>query len=137
MPRTAAEVFDDHLARADRGDVEGDIAANFSPACVLLTTYGRYDEHACVRAAASLLARQVPEARYQYLQRVGHGEIPFLEGTTYMVCKTNADAKEGSAANEAKSEAEELFSDARRLRSTVGTVNPLPICPRQFLEGRI
>jgi hypothetical protein len=81
MPRTTAEIFDDHLARATRGDVEGDIAANYSPDCVLLTTYGRFDGHAGIRAAASLLARQVPEAQYQYTQRSVHAEIAFLEWT--------------------------------------------------------
>lgn len=81
MARSTAEIFDDHLARADRGDVDGDIAANFAPDCVLLTTYGRFDGHAGVRAAADLLAEQVPEAKYLYSQRAVHGEIAFLEWT--------------------------------------------------------
>lgn len=80
-PRGTAEVFDDHLARADRGDVEGDIAANFAPDCVLLTTYGRFEGHDGIRAAAALLDRQVPEARYRYLQRTVQGELAFLEWT--------------------------------------------------------
>lgn len=80
-PRTTAEVFNDHLERADRGDLEGDIAANFSPDGVLLTTYGRFDGHAGIRKAAALLARQVPEARYRYTQRAVQGEIAFLEWT--------------------------------------------------------
>lgn len=81
MVRTTNEVFDDHLARADRGDIEGDIAANFAPDCVLLTTYGRFEGHDGVRAAAALLAQQIPDAKYVYLQRVAHGEIAFLEWT--------------------------------------------------------
>jgi len=80
-PRTTAEVFDDHLDRADRNDLEGDIAANLAPDCVLLTTYGRFDGHAGVRAAAALLAEQVPQARYRYVQRTVHGDIAFLEWT--------------------------------------------------------
>jgi hypothetical protein len=79
MMRSTAEVFADHLARADRADVEGDIAENFAPDCVLLTTYGRFDGHEGVRAAADLLARQLPDATYEYLQRSTHGEIAFLE----------------------------------------------------------
>ncbi|HEX5453530.1 MAG TPA: nuclear transport factor 2 family protein [Stellaceae bacterium] len=79
MTRTAAEIFDDHLARADRGDVTGDIEANFAVDCVLLTTYGRFDGHDGVRAAADLLDRQVPEAIYAYTQRSVHGQIAFLE----------------------------------------------------------
>jgi hypothetical protein len=81
MARSTAEVFEDHLARADRGDVEGDIAANFAPDCVLLTSYGRFDGHSGVRAAAALLAEQAPEAKYLYTQRSVHGEIAFLEWT--------------------------------------------------------
>lgn len=68
MSRGATEVFDDHLARADRGDVEGDIAANFSPDCVLLTSHGRFESHAGARQAAALLAKQVPDATYVYVQ---------------------------------------------------------------------
>ena len=79
--RTAAEIFDDHLARADRGDIEGDIAANFAEDCVLLTTYGRFAGHAGVREAAALLAHQVPDASWHYSQRQVHGDIAFLEWT--------------------------------------------------------
>jgi len=79
--RSTRKIFDDHLARADRDDVEGDIAANFAPECVLLTTYGRFDGHDGVRAAARLLARQVPHARYDYLHRSVAGEMAFLEWT--------------------------------------------------------
>jgi hypothetical protein len=81
LARSTQEVFDDHLARADRGDVEGDIAANFASDCVLLTTYGRFEGRDGIRAAAALLAQQVPDARYQYTQRTTHGEIAFLEWT--------------------------------------------------------
>lgn len=76
-----ASIFADHLARARRGDVEGDIAANFAPDCVVLTTYGRFDGHAGARAAAALLARQLPDGAYEYLQCTVSGEIAFLEWT--------------------------------------------------------
>lgn len=79
MTRTTPETFDDHLDRALRGDVSGDIEANFAADCVLMTTYGRFDGHSGVRAAAALLEQQVPEARYVYTQRSVHGEIAFLE----------------------------------------------------------
>lgn len=81
MIRSTREVFDDHLARADDGDIEGDIAANFANDCMLLTTYGRFAGHDGVREAAALLARQVPDATYRYTQRSVHGEIAFLEWT--------------------------------------------------------
>ncbi len=77
--RSTLEVFEDHLARARSGDLEGDIAANYAPDCVLLTTYGRYAGHDGVRAAAALLAQQLPEAEFLYTQREIDGEIAFLE----------------------------------------------------------
>jgi hypothetical protein len=81
MPRSTVEVFDDHLARAERGDVEGDIANNFAPDCVLLTSHGPFEGHDGVRAAVTLLDEQVPEAKYLYTQRAVHEEIAFLEWT--------------------------------------------------------
>lgn len=81
MTRSTLQIFNDHLARADRGDIHGDIAANFAPDCVLLTTYGRFEGHDGVRKAATLLAGQVPQAKYQYVGRAVHGEIAFLEWT--------------------------------------------------------
>jgi hypothetical protein len=81
MARSTAEVLDDHLARAGREDVEGDIENNFAPDCVLLTSFGRFEGHNGVRAAAALLEEQVPEAKYLYTQRAVHGEIAFLEWT--------------------------------------------------------
>lgn len=81
MARSTVEVFEDHLARAQRGDVEGDIAHNFAPDCVLLTSFGGFEGHDGVRTAARLLEEQVPEAKYLYTQRATHGEIAFLEWT--------------------------------------------------------
>lgn len=81
MARSTVEVFDDHLARAERADLEGDIARNFAPDCVLLTSFGRFEGHDGVRKAAALLEEQVPEAKYLYTQRAVHSEIAFLEWT--------------------------------------------------------
>jgi len=81
MARTTEQIFNDHLTRTEQGDVEGDIAANFAPDCVLLTSYGRFEGHDGVRAAAALLARQVPAAVYRYTQRSVAGDIAFLEWT--------------------------------------------------------
>lgn len=81
MVRSTAEVSDDHLARADRGDVKGDILANFAPDDVLPTSYGRFEGHEGLRAAAALLAQQVPNAKYVHSQRAVYREIAFLEWT--------------------------------------------------------
>jgi hypothetical protein len=81
MPRTTLEVMQDHLARADRGDIEGDISTNFAEDCVLLTTYGRFEGHAGVREAAALLGEQVKDGTWRYLRLDVHDEIAFLEWT--------------------------------------------------------
>lgn len=81
MHRSTREVFEAHLAHADNGNVDEDIRENFDENCILLTTYGRFEGHAGVRKAADLLARQLPDARFQYLQKSVAGEIAFLEWT--------------------------------------------------------
>lgn len=83
MTRSTVEVFNDHLARADRHDIAGDIEANFAPNCVLLTTYGRFDGHEGVRSAAALLDEQLPGGTYEYTQRTVHGEVAFLEWVAF------------------------------------------------------
>ncbi len=80
--RSTEEVFLDHLERAQRGDVEGDIQRNFSSDCVLLTTYGTFRGHGGIREAARLLERQLgPDARYEYRTQTWDGEVAFLEWT--------------------------------------------------------
>lgn len=80
MPtRTTADVVNDHLALAQAGDLETDIARNFAPDCVLMTTYGVFRGHAGIREAAALLERQLGRTAYDYCTRECHGELGFLE----------------------------------------------------------
>ncbi len=79
--RSTEQVFRDHLERAQRGDVEGDLQHNFSPACVLLTTYGTFRGHQGVREATALLEQQLGPAHYTYRNQVWEGELAFLEWT--------------------------------------------------------
>jgi hypothetical protein len=81
LARSTAEIFNDHLERALREDLEGDLAANYATDCVLLTTYGRFEGHNGRREAAALLGKQLPNPRYNYEHRVTEGEIAFLEWT--------------------------------------------------------
>lgn len=87
MDRSAAEVYDDHPARVDCGDVEGGIAADFAPDCVLPTTYGRFDAYEGVRAAKTLLATGAREEALlferfysQHGTRKDSERLPFLNG---------------------------------------------------------
>ena len=81
MPRTTNQVFEDHLALARAGEVEADIQRNFAPDCVLLTTDGEFQGHEGVRMAAAALARQLPDASFEYTTRMVSGELAFLEWT--------------------------------------------------------
>jgi hypothetical protein len=93
MARTTLEVLQDHFDRADRNDIEGDIATNVSPDIVLLTTYGRFEGHEGVRAAAALLLDQVKDATYTYLRVETHEDMGFLEWTA---SGSNADVFDGA-----------------------------------------
>lgn len=79
--RTTDEVLRDHLELAQRGDVDTDIDRNFSPHCVLLTSYGVFRGHEGVRAAAALLDKQVGRTDYVYRTTMTEGEVGFLEWT--------------------------------------------------------
>lgn len=80
--RSTEEVFEDHLALAQKGDVESDLARNFAPDCVLLTTYGTFRGHDGAREAAKLLEEQIGKTQYVYRKKLSHGEIAFLEWST-------------------------------------------------------
>jgi len=80
--RSTEEVFRDHLELAQSGDVETDIARNYAPDCVLLTSFGTFEGHAGIRDAAQLLESQLgPNATYEYRTVEWSGEIAFLEWT--------------------------------------------------------
>ena len=77
--RSTEEVFEDHLALAQSGDVTTDLARNFAPNCVLLTTYGVFSGHEGCREAAKLLDQQVGRTKYVYRRKMSEGQIAFLE----------------------------------------------------------
>lgn len=77
--RTTQDVLQDHLDLAQKGDVDTDIARNFDPDCVLMTTYGAFRGHAGVHDAADLLTRQMGPGGYTYIQQCCHEELAFLE----------------------------------------------------------
>jgi hypothetical protein len=77
--RSTVEVFEDHLALAQLGDVETDIVRNFAPDCVLLTSYGVFHGRDGARRAAELLDEQIGKTQYIYHTKLWHGELAFLE----------------------------------------------------------
>lgn len=81
MTRTTLEVLTDHLNRRQAGDVEGDLAANYSEDVVYLCMYGRHVGHEGVRTMANLLATQLPDAEFQYPTIEAHEDFAFCEWT--------------------------------------------------------
>ena len=77
--RTTRQVFDDHLALAAQGDVEGDIARNYATDVVLLTGLGLFHGHDGVRQSRRELTREFEGAHYDYVTRLVDGDSAFLE----------------------------------------------------------
>jgi hypothetical protein len=78
-PRTTSEVLDDHLARHLSGELEPDIARNYSHDVLLLTNDGVLRGHAGVRHCARLLEQRLPGAALAYRRHAVDGEVAYLE----------------------------------------------------------
>ena len=77
--RSTRQVFEDHLRRRRKREVEEDISRNYAEEVVLLARSGVYLGHEGVRRSAHLLYAQLPCARYQYRTKLVEGETAFLE----------------------------------------------------------
>lgn len=76
--RSTAEVLDDHLKRRTAGDLEGDLEHNYSADVVLLCEHGPKHGRDAVRKSAGDLERQLPDASFEYLQKVVDQEYAVL-----------------------------------------------------------
>ena len=76
--RSTAEVFHDHLKRRIAGDLEGDLANNYAPDVILLCEHGPMRGRAAVRQSADQLAKQLPDASFEYLVKHVEGEYALL-----------------------------------------------------------
>jgi hypothetical protein len=72
------EVLEDHLARRDRGDVEGDLEHNYAHDIVLLCEHGVLKGRDAVRTSAKALADQPLDAWFQFPFKVIDGEHALL-----------------------------------------------------------
>lgn len=79
--RSPREVFEDHLALAQKGELEKDLERNYSPDSVLLTNYGVFHGREGMKEAAKLLQEQLPGGNYNYEIKLCHDEICFLQWT--------------------------------------------------------
>lgn len=79
--RSAQELFDDHLDLAQQGRFEDDIARNCSESIVVLTNRGTFHGHDGVRALVDMLERELPNAEYDYINRLVEDRFALLEWT--------------------------------------------------------
>ena len=79
--RSTRAVFEDHLERARRGDVDGDLQANYAPDVLLLSAYGIEHGHAGARRLADLLEEQLPGAQFDYTLELVERDVALLEWT--------------------------------------------------------
>jgi hypothetical protein len=77
--RATRAVIDDHLRRRLAGDVDGDIATNYDSDVVLLTGIGVLRGFDGVRRSAEVLARDLPDATFEILTVLDHGDVAFVE----------------------------------------------------------
>ena len=77
--RTTREVFEDHLARRDRGEVEQDIAKNYADDVVLIINGQVRRGHDAIRRCAQSLRDDTDGADFIYRAKVVDGEIAYLE----------------------------------------------------------
>ena len=79
--RTAEDVFDDHLRLAGEHRFEEDLERNVAPDCVILERRGVFHGRDGARHLARILAEELPDAPYQYTNRLVEGRFAFLEWT--------------------------------------------------------
>lgn len=76
--RDTRAVLDDHLRLRMSHDVEGDIARNYAPDVVMLTSVGQYEGHDAVRGCARILQEHVPP-HYEVVAKRICGRFAFIE----------------------------------------------------------
>ncbi len=77
--RSTREVFEDHLSKRAEGQVEEDIAQNYSEDVIVLSGTGIHLGHEGAQEAADMLDRLLPNANYTYRTKLVKGEYAFLE----------------------------------------------------------
>lgn len=77
--RTTQDVFESHLLLFLDWDQIDDIEKNYSPNCVLLTSFGKFYGHDGLRKFAQTLDEKIPDADILFVSRMWNGEVAFLE----------------------------------------------------------
>ncbi len=77
--RTTLEVLEKHILLTLDWDQIDDIEKNYSPNCVILTSFGCFMGHDGVKKYAEIINEKIPEADFLYINRMWNGEMAFLE----------------------------------------------------------
>jgi hypothetical protein len=77
--RSPDSVLKDHLRLWKLGDVESDIARNYSPAAVIVRGDRTYRGHDEIRTAATDLGQDLPDGRFEYRAIRVEQDMAFLE----------------------------------------------------------
>ena len=77
--RSPDSVLRDHLRLWKLGDVESDIARNYSPAAVIVRGDRTYRGHEEIRASASDRSQDLPDGRFEYRAMRVEQDMAFLE----------------------------------------------------------
>jgi hypothetical protein len=77
-PRSAEEVFEDHLRLRMTGSLEEDLRRNYAEDVVLLTVNSNARGHDAIRMSARRLREQLPDARYEFLAKQVNGPYVLL-----------------------------------------------------------
>lgn len=83
MTRTTTQVLQSHLSKRLAGDTESDIAENFDPEIVLLSSFGVFFGHDGIRRSAELLFEKLGPSMFEYRHTLIEGEYGFLEWTAH------------------------------------------------------
>jgi hypothetical protein len=81
MPRSAYEIFEDHLKLSEVYDIETDLQRNWATEVVILSSSGVFYGHEGARELFRILESQLPHAKFQYKTVLIEGEVAFLEWT--------------------------------------------------------
>jgi hypothetical protein len=77
-PMRVSASFEDHLRQVLEEGAYPDIRSRFAEDCLLVTSFGTFHGHDGVLRAAELLDEYLPNARYDYEDRIHQGELCFL-----------------------------------------------------------
>lgn len=78
MARSTREVFEDHLKLRMKGDLETDLARNYSETVTLLTVNSNVRGHDAMRMSARRLAEQLPDGKFEFVAKQVNGPYALL-----------------------------------------------------------